>query len=465
MRWYEGNIAEAVSTSKSKGAVFVVYIQGEDEKSKDFTSLIENEDVSTELESSHFVAIKVEENSVPHQQFTQIYKQSSVPSMFFIGKNGSPLEVVTDLHLKVDFLQKLQQILQRHGVVTTPASLSSNLLEQERNSGAIQESVPVETTDPSTSPTSVDDKMVDNKSEELSSLSSEEKMERAQELINKKRLEKQAEEEAISREKEVERRKMGQDVQKLKRWQQEQELKELMEERNKEKKEQLQARQRVLAQIAQDKAERAARFSNSTAATVQPHLAAQPVARNNNIAKLQFKCSDGSTHTHEFPSNTTLETVRNFIIENLNLPYENFTLSTTFPRREFTVANNNDTLIDLQLVPNAVILILPLQHGTVSSNNEFSFIAMFWSFIAPILNVIGYVKSKLFGGEPGTSANSRGMNRNTASVNESEPSRIQRKKIGESSVIRRHGNVHRLQDNQDSDEDNNTWNGNSTQQM
>lgn len=35
----------------------------------------------------------------------------------------------------------------------------------------------------------------------------------------------------------------------------------------------------------------------------------------------------------------------------------------------------------------------------------------------------------------------------------------------DSTVIKRQGNVHRLTDRRDSDEDGNTWNGNSTQQM
>ncbi|KAJ8941716.1 hypothetical protein NQ318_023312 [Aromia moschata] len=35
----------------------------------------------------------------------------------------------------------------------------------------------------------------------------------------------------------------------------------------------------------------------------------------------------------------------------------------------------------------------------------------------------------------------------------------------DSTVIKRQGNVHRLGDRRDSDDESNTWNGNSTQQM
>lgn len=90
MRWYEGGIATAVQESKKSGAVFVVYIEskqvifevtsknkipfvsGKDAKSVALTDLINNEEVSSKLSSEHFIAIKLEANSVPHQQFSQI---------------------------------------------------------------------------------------------------------------------------------------------------------------------------------------------------------------------------------------------------------------------------------------------------------------------------------------------------------------------------------------------------------
>lgn len=474
MRWYEGNIAEAVAVSKANGAVFVVYIEGKDDKSKDFTDLINNVDVSLQLEQKHFVAVKVEENSIPHQQFSQIYKNANAPSIYFIGKTGSPLEIITDSHSKVDFFKKLQLILQKHGLnITIPTSVE-NFIEQERHSIALNESnVPIDQTNTSSSAIGENSQTVahtsnasldqmhsvdDNQTEELTS---EEKIERAQELINKKRQEKQAEEDAKERQKEIERRRMGQDVQKLKRWQHDQEIKEMMEERNKEKKEQLEARQRVLAQIAQDKAERAAKFSNVTQiGQSSPASSQPPTLRNNNISRLQFKFPDGSTHTHEFPSSDTLQTVRNYIIKNLDLPYPNFTLSTTFPRREFTANNNSETLLDLQLIPNAVVLILPLQRDAVAPQRESSLSTMIWSFLAPFLYIVRYLKLKLFGGD---SSSSPTQNRNTTNVGEGT-SAIPKKR-GETTVIRRQGNVHRLHDNTDSDEDNNTWNGNSTQQM
>lgn len=48
------------------------FIIGTDDKSKQFSELLENINISTKLESELFVAIKIEADTVPHQQFTQI---------------------------------------------------------------------------------------------------------------------------------------------------------------------------------------------------------------------------------------------------------------------------------------------------------------------------------------------------------------------------------------------------------
>lgn len=201
--------------------------------------------------------------------------------------------------------------------------------------------------------------------------------------------------------KEIERRQVGQNVQKLKRWQEDQELKNLMEEREKEKREKQVARERILAQIAQDKAERAAKFPNAPQPQPQSEASPQPVKRtvtDMSRARLQFKSPDGSSHAHDFPSSDTLQTVRNYIAANLKLPFSNYVLSTAFPRREFTNNNDSETLADLGLAPNAVVLILPVNQGVISTNSGGGAVSMlFWSLLSPFLSIFDYLKSFVFG--------------------------------------------------------------------
>ncbi len=94
MNWYAGNIAEAVNLAKTRGAVFVVYVEGiydkgttylfkkifiikidflgTDELSQKLTSIINEDAVRKTLESTAFVAIKIQSDSEAYVQFAQI---------------------------------------------------------------------------------------------------------------------------------------------------------------------------------------------------------------------------------------------------------------------------------------------------------------------------------------------------------------------------------------------------------
>lgn len=210
------------------------------------------------------------------------------------------------------------------------------------------------------------------------------------------------------RQKEIERRKMGQNVQQLKKWQEDQELKQVLEEREKEKRENKMARDRVLAQIAQDKAERQAKSQSpsSPAEVPKPVVQSSSATRtNSNTTRLQFRLPDGSSNTREFSNEDTLDNVVTYIKN--NLPYNNFKLSTTFPRREFTANDYSQSLLDLQLSPTAVILVLPLNSGAVSTNPGGTFSALIWSLFGPIFGLFGYLKGLIFGRNERTSGTKR----------------------------------------------------------
>lgn len=64
----------------------------------------------------------------------------------------------------------------------------------------------------------------------------------------------------------------------------------------------------------------------------------------------------------QFEPSITLRALRNYVLENIDLPFRQFAMSTSFPRRELTNEENDKTLLQLELVPSAVILILPLKN-------------------------------------------------------------------------------------------------------
>ncbi|KAG5877720.1 hypothetical protein JTB14_037170 [Gonioctena quinquepunctata] len=482
MKWYQGGIAEAIVFSKSKGAIFVVYIEGNDEQSNKISSLIENGQLGLKLEQDSFVAIKLEAGSTPHHQFSEIYKQPSVPSIYFIGKSGAPLDIITGNDDLDNITGKIDDILSKSGISvnSTASSLTTSLLDSERSSGEQSNETVCEngvclikTTDLNSEtekPSSSSEKIKMSGSEDSNSKSEEnkkeeptpeDKVQRAKELLEMKRIQKEKEEKENERLKELERRNQGQGVQQLKKWQEDQEMKQLKEERDREKRENQLARERVLAQIAQDRAERLSRSQvNSPQTSESPKPVAPTISSvNSNTTRLQFRLPDGSSTTSVFANSDSLQTVISYIKANLKLPFSDFTLSTTFPRREFTNNDYSQTLMDLQLIPNAVILVLPISHGMVSTNPGGTFSSMLWSLLAPILSIFGYLKVFLFGGNPNAGGNKRPSGEPTE-----HRSDRQKKRMRDSTVVRRQGNIHRLGDN-DSEDDDKTWNGNSTQQM
>ncbi|XP_065171405.1 UBX domain-containing protein 4-like isoform X1 [Atheta coriaria] len=458
MEWYQGGIAEAVTESRKNGSIFVVYIEGKDDQSKQVTSTINAPQVAKMLNSSNFVAILVEKDSVTHQQFSEIYKQTTAPSIYFIGKTGAPLEIITDASLTpTDMAKKINQILVKNGgQPMVPMELEDE--EKKETSSFTPAPAPTPAQEqPPNEPLQVAPSTSDNQ------ISIEEKLRLAQELIAKKRQEKQEEEKEKERNKEIERRQLGKDVQKMKRWQQDQDIKNLMDERQKERREDQEARERVRRQIEEDKREKAARMNNTQPQATPKEAPRMPVrAVNSDTARLQFRLPDGSQITHDFKSSACLQEVIDYL--QLHENQRDFILSTTFPKREFTVNDASQNLMDLQLVPNAAVLVLPSVRRTTvaNSNSSGGLSGMFWYVLAPILNFLEYLKSFVWGAAPRPPTTNENKRPNTDTDPPAAGS--SKKRYSGETTVKKQGNIHRLHEH-DSDEDNNTWNGNSTQQM
>lgn len=121
-----------------------------------------------------------------------------------------------------------------------------------------------------------------------------------------------------------------------------------------------------MAQIAQDKAERAAKFNQAVPkpADISTNQSAQPPSNpsDKSEAKIQFKKPDGETEIKVFKSSEKFEAIRAYVEENaiVGSGIREFALATTFPKKEFKSEDNAKTLLELNLAPTSVILILPL---------------------------------------------------------------------------------------------------------
>ncbi|CAN2389018.1 UBX domain protein 4 [Pristimantis euphronides] len=495
MRWFQGAIPEAIAAAKQRSAVFVVFVAGDDEQSNQMAESWAHREVE-QAAAQDFVAIRIDSKSETCLQFSQIYPVVCVPSSFFIGENGIPLEVIAGSILAEDLIAKITKVKQMHmwknDELAADTDLPSNspATSCPASESSSVESPPVETLSAETTPAQSDDSPADESKEvveDAADTSSEaaEKMDRVMSKLETKMEQKKKEEQEKEIKREIERRKVGKDMLEYKRKQEDEQARRALEERNREKAEDRAARERIIQQIAQDRADRAARFARSKeeqeairAAELQARQAESEARREaaqrerRTVARIQFRLPDGSSFTNQFSSEAALEEARQFAAQMVGNTYGNFSLATMFPRREFTKEDYGKSLLSLELAPSASIVLLPagrLALAVVQSSD-----GGVWGFLGtlfyPLLAVWRFLSSFLFSSPPPTQHADRGTPQertNPAASSSTEPKReVVRKRVLEKRTdeFKKEGKIYRLR-TQDDEDENNTWNGNSTQQM
>ncbi|XP_066855335.1 UBX domain-containing protein 4 isoform X3 [Anser cygnoides] len=486
---------------------------GEDEQSTEMAARWENEKV-TEAASDGFVAIKIDTKSEACLQFSQIYPVVCVPSSFFIGDNGIPLEVIAGSVSVEELVTRIHKVKQMHAEkgqpLENPSQPSAPPCSSSQSDGAPEnvqstaagfcdsaESATSETIRPSAG--NEDGANSGQASQEAAQSSDAQasgaqpandlalKVERITKKLEERREEKRKEEEQKEIKKEIERRKTGKEMLEYKRRQEEELTKRMLEERNREKAEEKAARERIRQQIAMDRAERAARFAKSKeeaeaakAAALQAkqaELEARKEASQKErslVARIQFRLPDGSSFTNQFPSEARLEEARQFAAQTVGNAYGNFSLATMFPRREFTKEDYGKKLLELELVPSASVVLLPAGRPATSVVQASG--GDLWKFLGtilyPLLAVWRFISNFLFTSPPPPQSAARTAHQQDHS-NPSKPSNNEqsrqtvRKRVIEKrgEDFKKEGKIYRLRTQDDGEDENNTWNGNSTQQM
>ncbi|NXS67240.1 UBXN4 protein, partial [Pandion haliaetus] len=470
----------------------VLYLAGEDEQSTEMAARWEDEKV-TEAASDGFVAIKIDTKSEACLQFSQIYPVVCVPSSFFIGDNGIPLEVIAGSVSVEELVTRIHKVKQMHTVKGQPlenGSQSSALCASCPSDGAPEntQSRAVEFCD---SPESVTSDTIrpsagNNRYYNFKTFHFILKF-RITKKLEERREEKRKEEEQKEIKKEIERRKTGKEMLEYKRRQEEELTKRMLEERNREKAEEKAARERIRQQIAMDRAERAARFAKSKEEAEAAKAAAlrakqaeiearKEVSQKERsaIARIQFRLPDGSSFTNQFPSEARLEEARQFAAQTVGNAYGNFSLATMFPRREFTKEDYGKKLLELELAPSASVVLLPAGRPATSVVQASG--GDLWKFLGtilyPLLAVWRFISNFLFTSPPPSQSTVRSAHQqdhpNPSASSSTEQSRqAVRKRVVEKrgEDFKKEGKIYRLRTQDDGEDENNTWNGNSTQQM
>ncbi|XP_059826213.1 UBX domain-containing protein 4 [Hypanus sabinus] len=520
MRWFEGTIPAAIAFAKQNNAVFIVFITGDDEQSKQMAASWEAEGVG-EATVNSFVAIKIDAKSEPCMQFSQIYPVVCIPSCFFIGDNGIPLEVIAGSVTAEELVARIQKVKEMHRQKNVAAGVN-----QENHFGCQVSKSEVPEADQSNEPSTLTTRttetmapeelkerskeslvhkdlsdhagpsnIVTSNNDEVSAKSQEEeedlnaRVERLTKKLEERREQKKGEEAMNEIKVEVERRKLGKEMTEFKRKQEEDRTKRMLEERSRNKEEERLARERIKQQIALDRAERAARYAKTKeeaeaakrAAELERQAAEEARRKALNIerskvCRIQFRLPDGSSFTNQFSPDASLEEAREFAESRVGGKYGNFELAITFPRKQFTKDDYKKTLTELELVPNASIILIP--GGRSTSSMVPSSEGGLWTFLStlfyPVTAIWRFLNNYLFVGDStqrssgGTASPAQPETpRTTPSVVSDTDREVRRRRILEKrgEDFKREGKIYRLRREDDADDENNTWNGNSTQQM
>ncbi|XP_041056015.1 UBX domain-containing protein 4 [Carcharodon carcharias] len=520
MRWFNGSIPDAIAFAKQHNAVFIVFIRGDDEQSTRMAASWEAEEVA-EATVNSFVAIKIDAKSETCVQFSQIYPVVCIPSSFFIGDNGIPLEVVAGSVTAMELVTRIQKVKDMHrqkNVAAAGDNQENHIGQSQASASEFPESAQanepqvcdIKTTEtmasaalqvrakesPSKMPEHKDHSdhagpsskcCIDESS--APSQASEDLNTRVERLTKKleERREQKKEDELTNEIKvEIERRKVGKEMVEFKRKQEEDRTKRMLEERSRDKEEERLARERIRQQIALDRAERAARYAKTKeeaeAAKRASELQRQANEESRNkeerskMCRIQFRLPDGSSFTNQFSADATLTEARQFAESQVGGIYGHFELAITFPRKQFTQDDYNKTLTELELVPSASIILVPSGRSTSSMVRSSG--GGLWTFLNtlfyPVIAVWRFLSSYLFASDStqrssrGTTSSSQSGSSRVAPSNASDTDReVRRRRLLEKrgEDFKREGRIYRLRTEDDADDDNNTWNGNSTQQM
>jgi len=448
MEWFEGGVREAISAAKAKKTVFVVVVteQNGHEESEKLKTVLEDAEVVAKF--SNMICIRLENGTPTCSQFAAIYPVILIPSIYFIDSStGVDIEIT--------------------GGVITKESLSTSFEKVKKSVEGVEPAK-----EPSENVKSVPEASVSVVKSESSAVpaassavaagqsSLNERVERAKQLVEQRKMEKERDEQEKEKSKEVERREIGKAMLERKRMLEEKELRDAAAQRRKDKEEERLAREKVKAQLEQDKLEKRMKFQAEKAAEQElrkenekaalasaAEEAERRAAERATSARIQFRLPDGSSQTQLFPSESPLSEVYNFVRTGLTTKYSSFSLSTTFPRRNLDTLDMSNTLKNLQLAPSATVMVLPTASSSVSLQDG-GFLSMIWLLLTPF-TILWTMLTGFFSTYGGSSTDNSSGNRSGGGGNR----------------VKREGGIGRLRTTDFSDDENNTYNGNSTQQQ
>jgi hypothetical protein len=488
MEWNNSGIGPAIQKAKSLKALFVVVIHGDDENSNLFLDLMNDTEVTSLLSPDNCVALKLKHESEGYKQFNDLYPVILVPSVYFIdSSNGVDVEVTGGLQVTKDrLIQSIKKAFASAKIVPAESApnaenvLSPRAVRVEQARDVIKQTwdtIKESAENKNSSTSNADDQENPSSSNaNLGTISLEERVSRAKELLAARRGTEQKEIEDKEKNSEKERRDMGKKVHEIKKTQEEKDALEAAKERKKDREETKLARERVKAQIEQDRLEKQAKFDvkkqqdqaerkQKEKATLeeQSEQAEKLAAARSTLARVQFRLPEGGTRINAFAADAPLSDVYKYVNEELSDSVafrSGFSLFITFPRSLLDEKPMDSPLRELGLAPSGTILVLPKNRSLVRSGGTGASIMDYvWLLLTPLTVLWGLLSSFV------TPTTVQTNSTPTAGPSQANQARNQRNLNKNHTGVRSDGNVARLRNLSDDDDETNTWNGNSTQQQ
>ncbi|KAA3675511.1 uncharacterized protein DEA37_0001597, partial [Paragonimus westermani] len=203
--------------------------------------------------------------------------------------------------------------------------------------------------------------------EEVKPLTDEERkaqMEKLQDLLRQKKLQRDAQEKQEELEREKRRRKQGKDIVSAKAKFEEDEIRRMVEQKRREKEEDRAYRERLKADIARERAEKKMKDhgeDSQISPVPKPVLPPQPSKSDSTVCRLQIRLPSGPPMKAEFGPSEPLSAVILYISQRWPLNEvgsvdpSSVQVLTTFPKRDFGES-------DLQVPLSELGMLLPNEH-------------------------------------------------------------------------------------------------------
>lgn len=121
---------------------------------------------------------------------------------------------------------------------------------------------------------------------------------------------------------------------------------------------------------------------------------------NADFTRIQFKKSDGESEMHTFNASDKFQTLRTYVAESVvRGSMRDYTLASTFPRKEYSTEDDDKSMSELDLTPSAVILILPSDKSrnplplAASALKPIGMVnSLFWGAFSQLVSIFNYLK-------------------------------------------------------------------------